>query len=274
MVIAQLSDTHLNDDAPEAADRLRAAVAHLLHLPAVPDMVVITGDCAEHGTASEYAQLRALLRPLTMPIYVIPGNHDDRPRLRALFGAQGEWAMPEFMQYAVEAGPLRLLALDTHVPGQDGGTLCPARLQWLEERLTEQPERPTIILMHHPPFRCGLAPFDAIGLDVIAEFGAVVARHPQVTRVLAGHLHMAMQRPLHSALAVTCPSTLHQLLADSRRPAGLEVSFDPPAMLLHTWSDDTGLLTHTSPIGAPRPVVVMHDGQRWLNPPWPVRKQV
>ncbi|MCC3157608.1 phosphodiesterase [Hymenobacter sp. 15J16-1T3B] len=271
MIIAQLSDTHINDESPEAAARLRAAVTHLLHLPAVPDVVLITGDCTEHGSETEYAHFRELLRPLTIPVYVIPGNHDDRPRLRALFGPQGAQAMPDFVQYTVEAGSLRLLALDTHVPGQDGGTLCPARLQWLEERLSEQPERPTIILMHHPPFRCGLAPFDGIGLDVMSEFGTVVARHPQVERVLAGHLHMGVQRPLHGALAVVCPSTLHQLLPDFRRPRSLEVSFGPPAMLLHTWAADTGLLTHSSLIAEPRPVLVMHDGQQWQSPPWPVR---
>ncbi|GAB2950996.1 phosphodiesterase [Hymenobacter coalescens] len=271
MIIAQLSDTHIKDGYEEPAERLQAAVAHLLHLPAVPDLVLITGDCAEHGTSTEYARFQELLRPLPMPVYVVPGNHDQRAGLQALVGVQGTQALPGFMQYVVEAGPLRLLGLDTHVPGQDGGTLCAERLRWLDERLTEAPDRPTLIFMHHPPFRTGLAPFDNMGLDTAAEFGAVVSRHPQVERIVAGHVHAAMQRPFHSALAVTCPSTMHQLLADFRQPDRLQVVADAPACLLHTWHPVAGLLTHTSPITGPRPIVETHDGTQWLAEPRLVR---
>lgn len=272
MIIAQLSDPHLKDGHDEPTARLRAAVAHLLRLPAVPDLVLLTGDCADTGSESEYALLRELLRPLPMPVYVIPGNHDHRERLQATVGEQGHSALPGFVQYAVEAGPLRLLALDTLRPGHDGGLLDAARLDWLEARLAEEPERPTLIFMHHPPFATSFRAYELMKLEGAEAFGAIVARHPQVERIVAGHLHVGMTRRYHGTVTQTCPSTLHQLLADPRETRRLHATIQPPACLLHVWDPASGLTSYTSPIGEHGPVVELHDGQQWLTPPRPVRE--
>src|SRR5215217_3905978 len=105
MIIAQISDTHIGpgDDAADAQDvegmRLQQAVDHLLRLPARPDLVLITGDCVNGGSLPEYKRFRRLIAPLTMPVYIIPGNHDDRAQLLALFGPQGSAPLAGFVQY-------------------------------------------------------------------------------------------------------------------------------------------------------------------------------
>src|SRR5690606_24599499 len=152
-----------------------------------------TGDCTDHRSADEYARFRDLISPLTMPVYVIPGNHDNRSALLDAFGAQGAQPLEGFAQYVVD-GPVRLIALDSHIPGQGGGELCERRLAWLEARLAEAPDRPAVICLHHPPLLLDLAPLDAIGLAGSAAMAAIVARHPQVERIIAGHVHMAAQR--------------------------------------------------------------------------------
>jgi hypothetical protein len=109
--------------------------------------------------------------------------------------------------------------------------------------------------MHHPPFLTGVSSLDEMGLEGRDALGAVVARYPNVERVLAGHVHRAMQRRFHGTLAMTCPSTAHQLFLDLERPERLAVVMEPPACLLHVWSDATGLITHASVIGEYGPAI-------------------
>jgi len=270
MIIAQISDPHIglggdtDDPQDKATAQLRRAVDHLMRLPAPPDVVLITGDCVNGGSMPEYQSFRALLRPLTMPVYVIPGNHDDRGQLQALFGPQGSAPLAGFVQYVVDTGPVRLIALDTNVPGKGEGYLCAERLAWLEQRLAEMPERPTLIFMHHPPFLTGLAPFDQIGLTNADMLGALIAHHPQVERIVAGHVHSTMLRRFHGTLAMTCSSTMYQMFPDLYRPKGVSVVMEPPACLLHVWRESTGMITHTNLIGEYGPPVELHDGTSWV----------
>jgi 3',5'-cyclic AMP phosphodiesterase CpdA len=266
MLIAQISDPHITADPNgEAAARLRDAIGHLMRLPTPPAAVMVTGDCTDGGTAEEYELFRELVRPLPMPVYVLPGNHDRRERMLSVFGAQGQSALYGFVQYVVDAGPLRLVALDTHVPGSDEGELCAERLRWLDERLAEAPERPTLLFMHHPPVPCGMEVLDAMGLRHPERLGEVVARHPQVEVIAAGHIHCILTRRFHGTIAVTAASTMHQLMPDVGDPRRLRVQMEPPSCLLHSWDPHTGLATRASAIGDHGPLRLLHDGDRWVS---------
>jgi 3',5'-cyclic AMP phosphodiesterase CpdA len=270
MIIAQISDTHIvvgsdsADPQDTAAVDLRSAVDHLLRLPARPDLVLISGDCVNSGSAAEYQRFRQLIEPLTMPVYIIPGNHDDRMQMLELFGSQGSAPLPGFVQYVVDMWPVRLIALDTNVPGKGEGFLCAERLGWLEQRLAEAPDRPTLIFMHHPPFLTGLAPLDTIGLTNAGMLGAVIAGHPQVERIVAGHVHSTMLRRFHGTIAMTCSATAHQFFPDLSRPDRLSAIMEPPACLLHVWDEATGMRTHTNLIGDYGSLVALHDGTNWV----------
>jgi len=65
-----------------------------------------------------------------MPVYLMLGNHDDRAAFRAIFGDAAYLRdTAEHVQYAVDAGELRILALDSNDPtARGGGRLGPARL--------------------------------------------------------------------------------------------------------------------------------------------------
>jgi 3',5'-cyclic-AMP phosphodiesterase len=270
MIIAQISDPHIRAGATaqpddQSADHLQRAVQHLSQLPASPDVVIVTGDCVNSGSVAEYERFRELLRPLAMPVYVIPGNHDDRANLQASFGPQGAAPLAGFVQYVVDLSTMRLIALDTNIPGQGAGYLCAERLGWLEQRLAEAPERPTVLFMHHPPFPTGLAAFDQIGLANADALGAIVARHPQVERIVAGHVHSSMLRRFYGTVAMTCPSTAYQLLPDLQRPVGLAAIMESPACLLHVWTLVAGLITYTSQIGEHGDLINLHDGEKWLS---------
>jgi len=256
VVIAQITDMHIRPEGVLAYGRvdtapyLARAVQHLLGLKPRPDVVLATGDLVDAGRAVEYDRLRALLAPLPMPVYLIPGNHDDRDALVTAFADHRY--LPRggrFIQYVVEDYPVRLVALDTLVPGEVGGLLCEERLGWLAARLAEAPDRPTVIFMHHPPFETGIVHMDSYGLASSREFAEIVRRHPQVERVLCGHLHRPIQARVGGTVGSTAPSTAHQVVLDLEDDNPLMFAMEPPACQLHIWRPGAGLVSHTSYIG-------------------------
>jgi Icc protein len=255
MFIAHITDTHIRRPGDlaygvvDTAAMLARAVAALGRLDPAPDVAVVTGDLVDTGAAEEYAHLRALLAPLKMPVFVIPGNHDAREELRQAFAADGYLPRDGFLHYTIEDWPLRLVALDTLIPGAVGGELCRERLLWLDRTLAAAPQQPTAILMHHPPFVTGIGHMDRIGLDGIPDFAAIVARHPQIERILCGHLHRAIDRRFAGSVAGTAPSTAHQVALDLAPAAALAFTLEPPGYQLHWWSAAGGLVTHTALIG-------------------------
>jgi len=274
LVVAQISDPHVAmpgsgfDRLLGTAEYLERAVAHLNGLRPRPDVVLLTGDLVERARAEEYARLRAILEPLAMPVFLIPGNHDDRAALTAAFDHHRYLPRDgSFLQYALEDWPLRLLALDTLVPGESGGRLCAARLAWLDARLAEAPTRPTLVFMHHPPFATGIQAMDGMGLeDEDGEaLAGVIRRHAQVERIACGHIHRAIVRRFAGTVATVCPSTAHQVALDLPPERRLAVVMEPPACLLHVWlGEEEGLVTHLSPIDE-RPAFTVFDGTTWLK---------
>ena len=128
-----------------------------------------------------------------MPVFVIPGNHDAREPMREAFNRDGYLPGEGFLNYVIEEYPLRMVGLDTLVPGEASGELCGDRLRWIDDALEAAPDRPTLILMHHPPFRTGIAPMDRMGLRGSADFAEIIRRHPQVERICCGHVHRAIE---------------------------------------------------------------------------------
>ncbi|MBT3332821.1 MAG: phosphodiesterase [Rhodospirillaceae bacterium] len=252
---AQISDFHIS--APDGTANsmyrtrrhLEVAVEHLNNLVPRPEFVLCTGDLVDGGGADQYAVLAGVLKQLQMPFYLIPGNHDDRDGIRRHFPEHGylmEMAGSDgFIQYTLEDWGPRFIALDTLVPGQTGGRLCQTRLGWLDDRLGDQPDRPTIIFMHHPPFRTGLARMDLKGLEDGAALAEILRRHDNIEAVLAGHLHRYITHRFAGTIAVTAPATAHQIALDLDDPDSLRVIMEPPGGLLHVWfGGDDGLVSH------------------------------
>lgn len=254
MILAQISDLHLKPGRRlaygivDTATMLERCVAQILRGKQRPDALIATGDLVDLGRPEEYGLLREILAPLTMPVYLLPGNHDERGALRAAFPEHGylrQWA--PFVQYAIDEHPLRIVALDTVIPGEGGGALCAERLGWLERTLAAS-DKPTVVALHHPPFVTGIGHMDRIALGNAAGLAAVVARHPQVERVIAGHLHRPIQCRFAGTVASVCPSPAHQVALDLSPDAPDDFVLEPPGYQLHTLTA-SGLVTHTAYVG-------------------------
>lgn len=270
MLIAQISDTHVQlpggllDRNYDTAGNLERAVRHLNALTPPPDVVLLTGDTVDAGSPAEYGRLREILSELNAPLYVIPGNHDEREAMRRAF-SDGRYLPQEgFLQYTVEDWPVRLIGLDTLIPGEHGGRLCEARMQWLAARLIEAPERPTVIFMHHPPFRTGLAVMDSMGFTGADALAQLVKSHPQVHQLVSGHIHRPIVTRFGGTIASVCPSTAQQAALDLRPDPYLAVVMEPPAATLLWWDACAGsIVHHLSQIGE-RPEHVLFDGTQWV----------
>ena len=243
-VLAQLSDPHIGaewfDD--QSAPRLTVVVESVRELRPQPDAVLVTGDLADHAADEEYELLRELLAPLDAPLYVLPGNHDDRGAVSRHFGLPGGDGEP--VQYSVDLGPLRLVALDTTIPGADSGSLDGGRLEWLDSELAAASGQLTLVAMHHPPIPTGIPVWDDIGLAPADRraLGEVIAQHPQVRRLVGGHVHRAIEGELAGRAALTVPSTYVQARLNFMMQE-IELSADPAGFAVHAVVDGE-LISH------------------------------
>ena len=252
MIIAHISDFHVDlcvqtrGGKIDTRERLRQAVAHVNTFQPAPDVVLATGDLVNDGAPEQYAMVAQALAALPMPCYVIPGNHDDRENLRRAFAEKSYLTdTTEFVHYVVEHHPLRLIALDTLVPGRDEGELCQRRLTWLQARLAEAPQRPTVILMHHPPFATGLPVFDSMSLRGAARMGEIIRQYPQIEAVICGHVHRSIHTRWHGTVACTAPSVSFQYPMDIVGSGATLPLNENPGGRLYVWHRDSGLVAHT-----------------------------
>ena len=248
LTIAQVSDLHIGG-RPESDERAARVLAHVAAMRPAPDVLVVTGDIADHGwsggaeAADEYARARNLLAAWPGPLLVGTGNHDGRDGF-----AQGllDGKRPGPLNQVLDVGAYRFLMLDSLVPAENGqridhGELEQSTLDWLDQQLSAS-SRPTFVCLHHPPTTVGIEQADAIQLRNGAALEAVLTRHPHVVAVLAGHNHTMCAsifagRPMLVGGGVVSsvtldPEPLEQLWLDG-----------PPTLAVHLLRDDGRLTT-------------------------------
>jgi len=233
VLLAQLSDLHLCEqwEGVDPVARLERVVDAVAALPNAVDAVVVTGDLTDDGGEENYRLARQVLARLDVPVQVLPGNHDDRRRLRAAFDLPGSGDEP--IDYSVFVGELRLVILDSIVPGRDSGAYDRGRLRRLDEELGREPEHPTVLALHHPPLPTGIPGWDAINLEPAEReaLAEVVAEHPQLRAIVGGHLHRTAVGTLAGCAVFSAPSACLQVRPDFETN---EIEFvDPPGFALH-----------------------------------------
>jgi 3',5'-cyclic AMP phosphodiesterase CpdA len=225
ILLAQLSDLHVCDEweGVDPVGRVERVVEAVRSLPNPVDAVVVTGDLTDDGSEENYRRASQLLERIDAPLYVLPGNHDDRRNLREAFDLSGVGDDP--VNYSVEIGNLRLVVFDSIVPGPDPG------------EYGRHGDAPTILALHHPPLTTGIAGWDAINLtpadrEAMAE---VVTRHPQLRAIVGGHLHRTAAAALAGCAVFSAPSASLQARPDFLAD---DVEFvDPPGFALHVYRD-------------------------------------
>ena len=135
------------------------------------------------------------------------------------------------------------------MPGEGGGALCAEREAWLADRLDEGGGRPSLLLMHHPPFLTGVAGMDELICRTSPAFAALIRSHPEIERILCGHYHRPIQVRWAGTIGFVAPGTAHQVALDLRPGEPNRFILEPPGFAIHVWSPETGVVSHTQPIG-------------------------
>lgn len=263
MIIAQLSDFHARAPGTSAYGGLdtnalmRRAVAAVTALDPLPDCALVTGDLADCGLPEEYEEVEAALAGLPMPCFVVPGNHDRREVMRAVMAPRHGYLEqdPDFLSYAIDELPVRLIGLDTVMAGEHGGEICARREAWLAARLAEGQGRPTLLFMHHPPFSVGVPGMDPMMCRSAPSLAALIRSHPEIERVVVGHYHRPILRRWAGTIGSVAPGTAHQVALDLREGAPNRLIHEPPGFALHVYAPETGLVSHIVPIGDFGPVM-------------------
>ncbi len=190
-----------------------------------PDLCLVTGDLAEDGSDAAYEQLRDALEALAVPVFVVPGNHDEPEGMRRVFAAGvAQW------RRSMDAGAWRIIALDSRLAGHARGQLGNEELAALESTLSEADARPTMVMLHHPI--AAVCPMPSCQLEDAAELVAMLGRFPQVRVAIAGHVHCADDRVAHGVRSLATPSTCLQAAHPTQEAVGEE----PPFLEAHQLS--------------------------------------
>jgi 3',5'-cyclic-AMP phosphodiesterase len=268
MLIAQVTDIHLgfqpDDPAEMNRKRFDEVIATLLALNPQPALLLATGDLTEHGTVAAYQTLKSITSRLPFPVYFALGNHDDRANFRSVF-PEVPTSPSGHVQYDFVHGPLRFVVLDTLLEGHHGGALSPEQAAWLDETLA-QDARPTMLVLHHPPIETGNG-WMTEDLDApwVQRLSAVVRRHPQVIRMITGHLHRGIVTGWHGTTLAVCPSAAPQVALDFRSidpedPDGRDmIVAEMPGFAAHWWTG-RDLITHFC-AGGDHPVLARYNAR-------------
>jgi Icc protein len=251
MIIAQISDTHIALDATDADRRLRdfvLTVADINALDPAPDVIVHTGDIVHNGRPEEYAQAVATLANARAPVFVLTGNKDDRAQLCEAFSDRGYLAPDsDFVHYAIDDYPVRLIALDTLSPGSNKGDFCDARVRRLIDMIDRETTKPIAVFTHHPPFEVSVGP-DPLHFEtpeIMSRLQRALQHSGRVVAVFSGHVHRAA-----AGFVEGIPATVMPCIATSLRkgdyPAGMRTR---PVYQLHRYDPAWGFATETRIVG-------------------------
>ncbi|HEY3877872.1 MAG TPA: phosphodiesterase [Trebonia sp.] len=195
-VLLHLSDTHLiAGDKPlygavDADARLQRLLGRIEAARITPSALVFTGDLVDAGEPAAYQKLRALVEPfaarLGCPVVWVTGNHDDRAAMREHL--LGDPASGDPLDRVFFVDGLRIVALDTSVPGRHYGEVTDAQLEWLAGVLGAPAPFGTVLAMHHPPLPTVADLAVAVELREQHRLAKVLA-DTDVRAILAGHLH-------------------------------------------------------------------------------------
>jgi len=252
MIIAQISDTHIALDTADASQRLQdfeRTIADLNALRPAPDVIFHSGDIVHNGRQDEYAEAVRILAEARAPAYVIPGNKDDRANLRAAFLAREYLAADsDFIDYAIEDYPVRLIAVDTLNLNSNKGDFCVERARRLIEMINAETTKPIAVFAHHPPFVVPVGP-DPINFEtpeMMSQLCEALQHSGRVVAVLSGHVHRSTAGHVGNipALVVPCIATT---LRKGEYPAHMKAR---PAYYLHRFDPVWHFSTETRIVGA------------------------
>ncbi|MDY7023526.1 MAG: 3',5'-cyclic-AMP phosphodiesterase [Cyanobacteriota bacterium] len=220
--VVQISDNHLFANPTQkmmgftTADSLRVVLETIRQLRLDPDLFLVTGDLSHDETPASYQNLQDFLLPFETPVYWIPGNHDDLSVVDSILRTP-----PISREKTFTVQNWQFILLNSQYPGKVYGELTSKSLENLDFQLTQHPNQPTLIALHHPPVEINSQWMDNIRLRNAEDLFTVLDRHSQVKVVIFGHIHQVFETTRNGVRYLGCPSTCVQF-----QPEATELTLD------------------------------------------------
>ncbi len=264
--IIQITDTHIVRpgtlaygvvDTAAALQEAVATITRLLPMIGPIDAVIVSGDLTDFGDPEEYRRFRSIMSGLTLPLAVVPGNHDRREPLRSAFADLPTMPASGPVNWRLEFPDLRVIGLDTLVDGFPHGELAPETLVWLAETLAQAPDVPALVAMHHPPFPTGIVHMDRQNLRNGEALFAAISNHRAPLTLAFGHVHRTIMSSHRGTPMIIAPSPAHAVALDHRPDGPPDLMREPGGFLLHHTSGDGvrgegirgGIVSESVPVG-------------------------
>ena len=253
-VVAHVSDTHLLEGgAPlggvaDTVASVERTTGQLSRLGDRLDAIIVTGDVTDLGEPEAYRLVREALEPLatstSAELVWVMGNHDERAAFRSELLGEAPGNEPVHRVTLIDG--LRIIALDTSVPGYHHGALDEAALAWLDAELREAAPEGTILAMHHAPIATPLSLMDVLELHGQDELADVV-RGRDIRMILGGHLHYATNG-MFAGIPVAVAGAMAYTM-DLSAPPGELIGIDGGRSftLVHVYDDS--VVTSIVPVG-------------------------
>lgn len=240
--IIQITDTHIVPDGELAYGKVDTAAAlakaistinRILPQIGPVDLVIVTGDLTDFGSAEEYHRFRSLMEPLVIPYRAVPGNHDHRETMRAAFADQAWMPKDGPIDWILEFPDIVLIGLDTLVQDAPYGQLSEQSLAFLMKSMASYLAKPFLIGLHHPPFATGIQAMDRQNLRQAEPLRDILNTHPARSRLICGHVHRNLVTEWGGVICQISPGISHAVTLEQRVDATNTLTIEPGGFMLH-----------------------------------------
>lgn len=242
MKIIQITDTHLRADGKKlfgltnSVKTTTAAFDFLRSLEQQPDFYVISGDLVEQGDPEGYKNLKTLIDTMPRPVYILPGNHDNKKTIMSIFAGHPSAPVKSDIApnlcYTIENFPLKTIIVDTTVSGTHNGVFLPEVETWLKEQVNRLKNDPVIVFTHHVPYKTDLTKMDE-PFENVERFVEILQSHNNI-KLCTGHMHCSVTTMIGRLLVQTAPPvSMHIELDTGGKESGWSFRDGDPFYTLH-----------------------------------------
>lgn len=242
MNIFQISDLHYPYQGETGIRKIEKILNHMKNQEIKPDVLLVSGDLINRDY-DDYRPVFECLGQLKTPYLCITGNHDKSASLMSALKkyvpAHPQSEHLDKLDYSVDSYPLQIIALDSYKENTPGGEVTQEQLDWLEKKLSANPQKkPVIIMVHQFTVDAGLDFFDVKTRQPWCDkFNEIVSAHKETVKLVAcGHLHNSLVSNIAGVPVISCFSANWQAHLDFEPVDNMQELERPVGYYIHRWN--------------------------------------
>jgi len=242
MKLIQITDTHIYRDPEHTQSDINnyTSLSRLLDKMKQTewpvDAILATGDLSHDASTESYQLLHDALSELNVPVFCLPGNHDDVNTMRAVLDGETIISTERSL-----LGDWQLIMIDSCLPGEVAGQVSERQLFAIKKHLDQYPDMPALVCIHHPPIKLNSTWLDDVALKTPENLLNMLEEHAQVKALLFGHAHQEYASNFAHFAIYGTPSTCRQFKPECE---DFEIDSAMPGYRVLELAKDGSVTTH------------------------------